>query len=154
MSANPLCPSWKGSIGSYTRTCHVAWLSSHSSLRRAKEVCVYTLFSVVVSKLYYHYNSHIYMLGLIWYPSGRFRQQFRPRSLFCVRSLCCLNIWYRKYCLVGDVVNVTCLITGVSSVARCSTTLMVNIVCELTLIYFVSSVARGSTIFIENIVSV
>lgn len=50
-----------------------------------------------------------------------------------------------------DVVNVSCLITVVSSVARWSATFMANIVCELTLIYFVSSVARGSTIFIENI---
>jgi hypothetical protein len=73
---------------------------------------------------------------LIWYPNGRFRQQFRPTCLFCVRSLCCLNIWYREYCLVGDVVNVLYLITVVSSVVICSSTFMVNIDFGLTLIYF------------------
>jgi len=73
------------------------------------------------------------MLRLILYPNGRFGQQFRPRNLFCVGSLCCLNVWYREYCLMGDVVNVSCLITVVSSVARWSATFMANIVCELTL---------------------
>jgi hypothetical protein len=34
---------------------------------------------------------------------------------------------------MGDVVNVSCLITVVSSVARWSATFMANIVCELTL---------------------
>lgn len=52
---------------------------------------------------------------------------------------------------MGDVVNVSCLITVVSSFARCSTTFMANIIFEFTLIYFVSSVARGSTINTENI---
>ena len=55
---------------------------------------------------------------------------------------------------MGDVVNVSCLITVVSSVVRCSVTFMANIVFELTLIYFVSSDARGCTIFIENVVFV
>jgi hypothetical protein len=112
-------------------------LAATVSLRLAKEVCVYTLFSIVVSKngskLYYHCSIHVYMLGLIWCPNGCFSQRLRRRSHFCVRSLCCLNIWYRECCLVGDVFSVSCLISDVCSVARGSTIFMENIDFDLTL---------------------